>query len=183
MNLNISEIEQNMFFPNQGQGQSAPNVKSNPSKKKVTYDDILSSLQMKVIDGKLQLYSNQNNGKGTGQRETETEKFKKVVSFSQSDNKYPYGKPSPYLQPQSQVKMAPKTLKTRHLPIPQEYVEENTPQVPMTRQQAIIQLLQARQEADRINQIKSRKLAFSNQNINVAPTRAPQMSNMFFKFK
>ena len=79
--------------------------------------------------------------------------------------------------------MAPKTAKTRHLPVPQEYVEQQQPQIPMTRQEAILQILAAKQEAARVREVKSTKLMFSTNNVHIAPTVAPHMSNMFFKFR
>lgn len=167
MNLNINEIENRILYPNKTQTQTQTQTqprKLEKGKKKVTYDDILSSLKMQVVNGKLQIVRKD-------ELNDEDEPVKKHVSFS------------PQTTQNSQFKMAPKTLKNRHLPIPQEYFEEEVRQVPMTRQEAIIQLLKARKEDALINQSKSRKLLFSTNNINVAPTYAPAMSNMFFKLK
>ena len=146
--------------------------------KKVTYDDILSSLKMKVTDGKLQFMRTDDAAIESINMPKEepihNKGNRKIVSFNEQP-------PNFYVSPPPQIKMAPKTLKTRHLPIPQEY-QEDVIQRPLTRQEAIIKLLQAREEAARIRQIKSTKLQFSTQNIKVHPTIAPQMSNMFFKF-
>lgn len=182
MNLNISEIENKMVYKNQIRphlGQQMQSVQHNtpkqqPKKNKVTYDDILSSLHMKVVDGKLQFLRTDTDALSSIENRlsvSESKIQKRTVSFGQQQN------------PQTQIKMAPKTLKNRHLPIPQEYFEEEQNSTPLTKQEVIIKLLQQRQEAIRINQIKSQKLLFSTNNINIAPTFAPTMSNMFFKFK
>ena len=181
MNLNISELEEKMTTGIKPQPktyqQSALRkqlITNRPEKKKVSYDDILSSLQMKVVDGKLQFARTDVAAiESANAQMTEPLSNKKVVSFNQE---------SPNFYPGNQVKMAPKTLKNRHLPIPQEEYEPIM-QRPLTKQEAIMRLLLARQEAARINQIKSTKLQFSTQHINIAPTSSPQMSNMFFKFK
>jgi hypothetical protein len=181
MNLNIREIENSMLYKNQPRPQTRvvseiqeiqeiqeieqqQNLyKTQPVKKnKVTYDDILSSLHMKVINGKLQF---------TRTDEAAIDDLKKKTVKMQPTN---YS---------NQIKMAPKTLKNHHLPIPHEYVDEEEMDRPTTKQEALIKLINARQEAERINQIKSRKLLFSSNHINIAPTIAPTMSNMFFKFK
>ena len=179
MNLNISEIENIMLSQNNSRTQltSQTQVKVQPrvpqqnssqrqpvKKNKVTYDDILSSLHMKVVDGKLQF--------------TRTDD----AAIDDLSNKSAKMHPENFSKNNKQIKMAPKTFKNHHLPIPQEYVDEE-PVRHMTKQEALIQFIKSRQEAERINQIKSRKLLFSTNNINVAPTFAPAMSNMFFKFK
>ncbi len=183
MNLNISEIENKMVYKNQirphlGQQMQTSQSqipKQQPKKNKVTYDDILSSLHMKVVDGKLQFLRTDTDALSSIENRvsvSESKIQKRTVSFGQQQNSQ-----------NQQVKMAPKTLKNRHLPIPQEYFEEEQNSIPLTKQEVIIKLLQQRQEIARINQIKSQKLLFSTNNINIAPTFAPTMSNMFFKLK
>ena len=187
MNLNISELEEKMIVGIQPKPkayqQSALRKQlitthAKSEKKKVSYDDILSSLKMKVTDGKLQFMRTDDAAIESINMPKEepihNKGNRKIVSFNEQP-------PNFYVSPPPQIKMAPKTLKTRHLPIPQEY-QEDVIQRPLTRQEAIIKLLQAREEAARIRQIKSTKLQFSTQNIKVHPTIAPQMSNMFFKF-
>jgi len=185
MNLNISEIMTDGLHSVQVppipslSTMRKPLVASKPvEKKKVTYDDILSSLQMKVIDGKLQFARADaaEIEQISQQPHNHNHNQKKTVSFSQGQM---------YTQPQGNTKinMAPKTLKNRHLPIPQEYVEEEQPQVPMTKREVILQILAARQEAARVREVKSTKLMFSTNNVHIAPTVAPHMSNMFFKFR
>jgi len=181
MNLNISEIMTDGLHPVQVppvpslSSMKKPVVVSKPvEKKKVTYDDILSSLQMKVIDGKLQFA--RADAAEIEQISQQPQTQKKIVSFSQGQM---------HTQVPQKINMAPKTLKNRHLPVPQEYIEEQEQQqqVPMTKREAIIQLLMAQQEAARVREIKSTKLQFSSNNVRIAPTVAPHMSNMFFKFR
>ena len=187
MNLNISELEEKMIVGIQPKPKAyqQPALRkqlittpAKSEKKKVSYDDILSSLKMKVTDGKLQFMRTDDAAIESinmpNEEPIHNKGNRKIVSFNEQQ-------PNFYVSPPPQIKMAPKTLKTRHLPIPQEY-QEDVIQKPLTRQEAIIKLLQAREEAARIRQIKSTKLQFSTQNINVHPTIAPQMSNMFFKF-
>jgi len=188
MNLNISELEEKMVvgIKPQPKEYQQPALRkqlittsAKSEKKKVSYDDILSSLQMKVVDGKLQFMRADDEALESlkNLKETQTESInKKVVSFHQQS-------PNFYANPPPPIKMAQKTLKTRHLPIPQEEYQQPIMQRPLTKQEAIMRLLEARQEAARINQIKSTKLQFSTQNINIAPTMTPKIGNMFFKFK
>ena len=185
MNLNISEIMPDGLHQIQVPPIQAPPIKVHPlssmkkplvankppEKKKVTYDDILSSLQMKVVDGKLQF-------ERTDADEIEKVSQKKTVSFSQGQIHT-----QPIQRAPTKINMAPKTAKTRHLPLPQTYAEQDQPQVPLTRRQAILQILMARQEAARVREVKSTKLMFSANNVHIAPTVAPHMSNMFFKFR
>ena len=136
---------------------------------------------MKVVDGKLQ-FQRTDQAELSSLSSQKKEEPKRVVSFSQSQKQFYGNQANNSKQYQQPLKMAQKTLKTRHLPIPQEYLDE-TPQVPMTREEAIIQILKAKQEAARINQVKSKKLLFASNNINLSSTNVPTMNNMFFKFK
>jgi hypothetical protein len=192
MNLNISEIVPDGLHRVQVppvpslSSMKKPVVANKPvEKKKVTYDDILSSLQMKVIDGKLQFARTdvaeieQLNQQPQPRSQNQTQK--KTVSFSQGQM---HTQPvNPMQRAPQKINMAPKTAKTRHLPVPQEYAEEVQPQVPMTKRESLIQLLMAQQEAARVREVKSTKLMFSTNNVSIAPTVAPHMSNMFFKFR
>jgi hypothetical protein len=135
---------------------------------------------MKVIDGKLQFARTDAAELEQINQQPRNQPQKKTVSFNQGQM---HTQVPPIQRPPQKINMAPKTLKNRHLPVPQEYIQEEQQQVPMTKRQAVIQLLMAQKEAARVREVKSTKLQFSTNNVHIAPTVAPHMSNMFFKFR
>ena len=129
---------------------------TNPKKPKVSYDDILSSLNMVVNNGVLQF------AKPIQQTQKSQQKKQVTISDNYITNKYF------------------KDYKDQS----QGVVEE--PRVPLTKEeyrQMLIQDYIKRQQAKRrISQIKSRRLLFDTQHINIAPSQnqMPRDMNKLF---
>jgi len=78
MELNITEleyedigyVENNKFYPTI---QKTSNVSNTFKKKPISYDDILSSLNMKVVDGKLQISRNDHQQIIQNQNQNQTQ--------------------------------------------------------------------------------------------------------------
>jgi hypothetical protein len=128
-----------------------------PQQKQVTYDDILSSLNMKVVDGKLQIVRNTN-----------LENMKS----------------NPLKQPQEQQYQQPQKKYQQFQP------EKQQQQVPIMTKQQYVQMVAAHnlkllRERQRIQEIKSTKLLFSNPvahtNINISQNRGDL--NRLFRFQ
>lgn len=164
----IGYIEDNKFFMNKIESTSSlttttpikPILKksiipSQPVNKGVTYDDILSSLNMTVVNGKLQIIrkvSNQN------QNQTQNQNQNKII------NQY-----NPSLgKKEEPIVIAPKLSK-------EEY-----------KRHFALQYLQDQAQRKRIQELKSKKLLFSDttSNINISPSiyQNPQNTNHLFKF-
>jgi hypothetical protein len=147
---------------------------SNPKKPKVSYDDILSSLNMVVSNGVLQ--------------------FAKPVKQEQQEQKQ--------VKPHQKKQVTIKTENNQHHQLPQlpqnnyitnkyfkDYQQQQQsvaePQVPLTkeeyRQMMIRDYINRQQAQRRISQIKSRKLLFDTQHINIAPNQMPRDMNKLFK--
>jgi hypothetical protein len=138
------------------------NESTTPKKPKVSYDDILSSLNMVVNNGVLQF------AKPIQQTQTPKQKKQVTISNVQQDN-YITNKYFKDYKDQSQ-----------------DVVEE--PKIPLTKEeyrQMLIQDYINRQNAiRRISQIKSKRLLFDTQHINIAPTQMPRdMNKLFSSFR
>lgn len=125
------------------------------TKKKIDYDDILSSLNMKVVNGVLQMTGNKNNNNNyynsPPQKQNNNNNNNKSVQIKQG-----YNTPN-------------RTSKNHHLPIP---IQMKPIQRPMTKQEAIINYIKLQEERKRINEIKSKKLLFTTSNINISKPNA-----------
>jgi hypothetical protein len=131
-------------YTKQPSSQEIPPI--NPQKKQVSYDDILSSMNMRVKDGKLELIQKQP-GNQTSQS----------IYNSYFNDSYA----SPSLQ-QPQVKRPLTQQEARAI---------------MMRRQIAIQ-----NQRQRINQIKSKKLLFSDNNIHFSGGYVNRDMNKLFKF-
>lgn len=185
MELNITEIdnedvedigyvENNTFFPNAQLQKNTKkpilNVVKEPVKKQISYDDILNSLNMKLIDGKLQISRND----------------KQVHNQNQQFQNQQFQRQNQYINTNvnKKVQLAPRTSKTRHLPIPIE--EKPITRRPLTKQEAMIHYLKMMQERKRISEIKSTKLLFStNPDVKILSSlkNKPTIDDKFFKLK
>lgn len=159
---NIQNIQNKRVFPPQKlldnnlgvKGGSIYNPNTNPNfiekqqaeKKKVTYDDILSSLNMKVINGKLQIVR--------GDAEVVSSQQKKQVvhnrqKFNENVNMNAYAKQNEFynkfLQAQTQAQ-APIVAETL---TPEE-----------KKRILMMQYIKQQQERQHISRVKSRKLSF-----------------------
>jgi hypothetical protein len=193
MELNITEIENehvedigyvenNVFYPNAQFSKKTKtpilNVVKEPVKKQVSYDDILNSLNMKLIDGKLQISRNDK------QVQNQNHNQHMNMNMNQYQNYHQHLNPNMNTNMNKKVQLAARTSKTRHLPIPIE--EKPIVRRPLTKQEAMIQYLKMIQERKRISEIKSTKLLFStNPDVKIASSlkNRPLIDDKFFKLK
>ena len=151
-------------------------VTTNPKKPKVSYDDILSSLNMVVNNGVLQFAKPiQKPEKQEKQEKQEKKPQKKTVTI----------RAPPKQQQQQQQVPQNDYITNKYF---KDYKDRNVveePQVPLTKEeyrQMLIQDYINRQQAQkRISQIKSRKLLFDTKHINIAPNQMPRDMNKLFK--
>jgi hypothetical protein len=199
MELNISEFDDvedvglfddNTFIPHV-KPILKPILKTqpiNPSKKKqVTYDDILSSLNMTVVDGKLQIVRNNvlEKGKANIVSVNASNVNSKInstanINYNQIHQKFQQQQQH---QPQRQQTHSNNVSRIQSLQTPyerqqQQYQLEQEVPEPLTREQykqmVMIQYLNNEAQKRRINEMKSKKMMFStisNNNINISSQR------------
>jgi len=156
-------------------------LKPKPKRRNISYDDILSSMNTVVIDGKLEFIRKdtlQNNVENPDQN-------KKTVSFSQLP---PQNNIHPQINKNSYIYN--KYFKDYKDP---NQVQNEVPTRPLTRRELIKQIIISRanaiNERNRIAEIKSTKLLFNNnnnRNIVINSSRLihnPNGMNHLFKFK
>lgn len=146
------------------------------NKKQVSYDDILSSLNMVVHNGVLQFAKNPApNNKLTQNKNTQIKNTNNTNTNNTHTNNTHTNNTHNYI----------------HNKYFKDYKDEsiiNEPPRQLTREeyrQLMIQNYYKRLEANRrIAQIKSKKLLFSTQNINISPSENPRdMNRLFSSFK
>ena len=145
------------------------NENSKPKKPKVSYDDILSSLNMVVNNGVLQF------AKPTPQSQLKQEQVqvkpqqKKQVTIREHFN----------IQEQQNNYITNKYFKD-YKQQPQEQIIEEPLTKEQYRQMVIQDYINRQQAQRRISQIKSKKLLFNTHNINIAPNQMPRDMNKLF---
>lgn len=141
-------------------------------KPKISYDDILSSLNMVVNNGVLQFAKPINQPQQSNKQEAKQEQ-KKRVTINAPNNQQPQKPQYSYI--------TNKYFKDYYQQ--QSVIEE--PEVPMTKEEYKKMLIQDyinRQQAQRrISEIKSRRLLFDTRNINISPNQMPRDMNKLFK--
>ena len=169
-NTQTNEVSYTNYWSNANQ---IANESTNQKKPKVSYDDILSSLNMVVNNGVLQF------AKPTQQPEKQqAQPQKKSVTIRE-----------PVRQPQHQQQGQNNYITNKYF---KDYKDKSQgasedPLVPLTKEeyrQMLIQDYINRQQAQRrISQIKSRRLLFDTQHINIAPSQnqMPRDMNKLFK--
>jgi hypothetical protein len=159
--------------------QPKPTLK--PKRKSVSYDDILSSMNTVVIDGKLE-FVRKNNLQNIVENQQQPQQNKKNVTFNQAQNNQ-----QPQINKNSYIYN--KFFKGYKEP---DQVQNEQPMRPLTKNELIKQLIinkvNAINERNRIAQIKSTKLSFNNNNnrnivINSRPIHNPNGMNHLFNFK
>ena len=172
-----------------------------PKKKQVTYDDILSSLNMTVVDGKLQIVRNSVLEKGKVNI-NEKSSVSNVNSKINSKANINYNQIHQKFQQQQQQQQQPRnqtssttvsriqSLQTPYERQQQQYQLEQEVPEPLTREQykkmVLIQYLNNEAQKRRINEMKSKKMMFStisNNNINISAQRGNSADfNRLFRF-
>jgi hypothetical protein len=158
-----------------------------PKQKRISYDDILSSMNTVVIDGKLEFISKESLQNIVENQQKQDQQNKKQVSFNQrQQHQYP-----------SQNIQQPQISKNSYIynKLFKDYkepslIQNEEPVIPLTKNELIKQLIinkvNAINERNRIAQIKSTKLLFNNNNnrniiINSNPN--PNGMNRLFNFR
>ena len=148
-----NEVNYTNYWSNATEITTTTTNPTNLKKPKVSYDDILSSLNMVVHNGVLQF------AKPTQQKKQVT-----INEPNNQSNNYINNKYFKDYKDESIIEEPPKPLTK------EEY------------KQMLIQNYINRQQAQRrISQIKSKKLLFDTQHINIAPIQNPRDMNKLFK--
>jgi len=139
-------------------------------KPKVTYDDILNSLNLKVNNGKLE-YIQQQTIPNTHYDQFKTcykkQCLKQQQLPSENKNSYIYNK---YFKDYNDPTIGEQEQESIYI-TPQEY-----------KKRVILEIIRRREERKRISEIKSKKLLFARNNM-AAPTNAsPNNLNKLFMF-
>ena len=179
--------------------KTQPNIP--PKKKQVTYDDILSSLNMTVVDGKLQIVRNNvlEKGKANINEKSPASNVNTKINSKANIN---YNQIHQKFQQQQQQQQQPRnqtsstnvsriqSLQTPYERQQQQYQLEQEVPEPLTREQykkmVLIQYLNNEAQKRRINEMKSKKMMFStisNNNINISAQRGNSADlNRLFRF-
>lgn len=152
--MNFTELQEveggenynNNYWTNEATTTTASNTKS---KKKVSYDDILTSLNMVVHNGVLQFAKKQQKTQPPQQYQQQQ------YQQQQPQNSYIHNK---YFQVQQQ---------------------EPAPRRPMTREEYIRDYNARIASQRRIAQIKSKKLLFDTQHIHISPSNPRDLNRLF----
>jgi hypothetical protein len=149
-------------------------------KKKVSYDDILNSLNMKVVDGKLQLSRNHHSENVNHKTNLITNPAMNTqtlhtASINNQSNK------NKQIQNMFQMRQqTDNTHKTHTEPTSSTRPPLSKEQYKRLQQVHYIKMIQ---EQQRVNEIKSKKILFSNsQNQPATPVRSSTSSTHFLKF-
>jgi outer membrane PBP1 activator LpoA protein len=122
-------------------------------KKSVTFDDILSKMSVKLIDGKLQFYK--DDGSNQNQQMDNTRRYQYQPNNQQQYQQHQY-----------------------------QQQQEIVPRIPLTKKQhdqlVYLNQLKRQNEIEKIRQIKSTKLLFNNNTVNIRATQVQHL-NRFFK--
>jgi hypothetical protein len=156
------------------------NQTTTTKKPKVSYDDILSSLNMVVHNGVLQFAKPTQQTQQTQQTQKSQQKKQVTINAPQKPQSFQNQQKPQSFQNQQNNYITNKYFK--------DYKDESQgleePIKPITKEeyrQILIQDYINRQNAiRRISQIKSKKLLFNTQNINVAPNNNPRDMNKLF---
>jgi len=171
------EIEGNNYV-NYWSNANTDTDTNNNKKTKISYDNILSSLNMVVNNGVLQFAKPINNQHQINQpqiKQSQQQKQKTTV---------------PVIPRQHQSLPQNDYITNKYFKNYQQHQEQNIEEhrIPKTKEeyrQMLIENYIKRQEAQRrLSQIKSKKLLFDTRNINIAPNQMPRdMNKLFSTFK
>ena len=170
----------NQKIQKQGQRQ-----RQTQKQKRISYDDILSSMNTVVIDGKLEFISKESLQNIVENQQKQDQQNKKKVSFNQQEQYPSQNIQQPQISKNSYIYN--KLFKDYKEP---SLIQNEEPFRPLTKNELIKQLIinkvNAINERNRIAQIKSTKLLFNNNNnrniiINSNPN--PNGMNRLFNFR
>ena len=164
------------------------NLNNNPKKKQISYDDILSSMNTVVIDGKLEFIKKDVLQNIVANKQQPQQRQPQKPQHQQpQQKKVTFNQPPPQLDKSSYIYN--KYFKDYKDP---SQVQNEPPRRPLTKNELIKQLVinkvNAINERNRIAEIKSTKLLFNNNNnrnivINSRYIPNPSGFNHLFRFK
>ena len=142
--------EHNKFYKTNAINKIPFHEKSVPKKKKISYDDLLSSMGMKIVNGKLELYNKNLIGRPPPPTRPTPKNYEDYRY--QQNRKYPNNQNQQNINQQN---------------INQQNINQQIQNIhPMTEQQykkhLQLEYLKNQYERQRVNQIKSKKILFTN---------------------
>ena len=156
-----------------------PSTKTN-SKPKITYDDILNSLNLKVNNGKLEVIPNTTNPVPSHYNQFKTCIKKQLYANNKNINHSNNYNNNQSLPENSYI--VNKYFKDYKYNSNQEPLEK----IPITKEEynklVILELIRRKEEKKRIAQIKSKKLLFARNNISAPTSALPNNLNKLFRF-
>jgi hypothetical protein len=152
-NTNTNNLHKNIkpILKNKIIGKDQNNV---VEKKKISYENILSSMGMCVVDGKLQLFNKNTQQKQNQQQQNQQQQQQtqyKKPQYQEQQQQYQQYQEQQYQEQQQQNDSLPVSRLTK-----EHY-----------KRQLLVQYINRQKEIIRINQVKSKKLMFPNPNVNI----------------
>jgi hypothetical protein len=154
-NTNTNNLHKNIkpILKNKIIGKDQNNV---VEKKKISYENILSSMGMCVVDGKLQLFNKNTQQQQNQQQQQQQQTQYKKPQYQQQQYQQQQYQQQQYQQQQYQE---------------QQQQNDSLPVSRLTKEhykrQLLVQYINRQKEIIRINQVKSKKLMFPNPNVNI----------------
>ena len=179
MNLEISEMDSSSVEDVgcvDEYGQFTPCELQQPvatGPRKITYDDILSSLNMQVVNGKLQIV---RNVAAENIKTNQEEPYQRQQQQQQQQQQ-------PYQRQQQQQQQQPYQRQQQQQP----YQRQQEDSIPLTKEQykrmVAINYMRRLQQQRHIQQVKSTKLRYSVSNVQVSPGAFQPALNKLFALK
>jgi len=149
-NTNTNNLHKNIkpILKNKIIGKDQNNV---VEKKKISYENILSSMGMCVVDGKLQLFNKNTQQQQNQQQQQQQQQTQyKKPQYQQQQNQQQQYQEQQYQEQQQNDSLPVSRLTKEHY-----------------KRQLLVQYINRQKEIIRINQVKSKKLMFPNPNVNI----------------
>ena len=158
-NTNTNNIHKNIkpILKNKIIGKDQNNV---VEKKKISYENILSSMGMCVVDGKLQLFNKNTQQQQNQQQQQQQQTQYKKPQYQQQQNQQQQYQEQQYQEQQQNDSLPVSRLTKEHY-----------------KRQLLVQYINRQKEIIRINQVKSKKLMFPNPNVNIKVSNTLKNNN------
>ena len=138
-----------------------------PKKKKISYDDLLSSMGMKIVNGKLELYNKNLIGKPPPPTRPTPKNYEDYRY--QQNRKYPNNQNPNNQNPNNQNPNNQNTNQNTFHPMTEQQYKKHLQ----------LEYLKNQYERQRVNQIKSKKILFTNPNTLVNIKSYNNLNKMF----
>lgn len=139
-----------------------------PQRKKISYDDLLSNMGIQLVDGKLELYNKnligQNNYSTKNTFKNADDYYYKMNRTNQNNiiQRQPFQQQPNQRQPNQRQPIQRQPFQQQ--PIQQQPIQQQPKTKEQYKQYLRFQYLKQQKERERINQIKSKKIQFTNPN-------------------